>query len=140
MHQLKPQHAAVKPERAIEIGDLEMDMPDAGAGDDGREVFGHALSPFVFLNLAALAGRGRILRVAKNPGEGDYPRVLIWGESPSPQPSQSELCSSCPREERGEGDVSAKNESRELFHASSGTYPSGSSNSNVLRVIRTMVY
>src|SRR5258708_19929967 len=128
LHQLKPQHAAVKPERAIEIGDLEMDMPDAGAGDDGREVFGHALSPLVFLNLAPLAGRGRILRVAKNPGEGDYPRVLICRQSPSPQPSQSELCSSCPREERGEGDASAKNEAQELSHTISDTSPSGSSN------------
>src|SRR5258708_23263479 len=101
MHQLKPQHAAVKPERAIEIGDLEMDMPDAGAGDDGRGVFEHALSPLVFLNLAPLAGRGRILRVAKNPGEGDYPRVLIWGESPSPQPPRTDSCSPAPREDRG---------------------------------------
>src|SRR5258708_18937220 len=116
-----------------------MDMPDAGAGDDGRGVFEHALSPLVFLNLAPLAGRGRILRVAKNPGEGDYPRVLIWGESPSPQPSQSELCSSCPRDEPGEGGAAAQNQARELSHTISDTSPSGSSNSNVFSVIETMV-
>jgi len=32
-----------------------------------------------------------------DPGEGDSPRVRVGGESPSPQPSQSELCSSRPR-------------------------------------------
>ena len=38
--QLEAEHAAVKAERAIEIGDLEMDMPDPRAGDDGW-ILGH---------------------------------------------------------------------------------------------------
>ena len=40
-------------------------------------------------HLAPLAGRGRILREAKNPGEGvpAYREVSILGESPSPRPS-----------------------------------------------------
>src|SRR5258708_36339097 len=44
----------------------------------------------VFVHLAPLAGRGRILREAKNPGEGDSLRIRIFricGDSPSPQPS-----------------------------------------------------
>ena len=43
LHHLKSEHAAIKSERAIEIGDLEMNMPDAGACNDGW-IFGHALS------------------------------------------------------------------------------------------------
>ena len=35
----------------------------------------------LMVHLAPLAGRGRILREAKNPGEGDSPRVQL---SPSP--------------------------------------------------------
>ena len=54
-------------------------------------------------HLAPLAGRGRILRVAKNPGEGGSPRVLLRAESPSPQPS--------PRK-RGE----AKSDGQQLGH------------------------
>jgi hypothetical protein len=38
----------------------------------------------------------------KASGEGDSPRVLLCRESPSPQPSQRELCSPRPRK-RGEG-------------------------------------
>ena len=40
LHDLKAEHAAVKPERAFEIGDLEMDMPDPCACYDGW-VVGH---------------------------------------------------------------------------------------------------
>src|SRR5229473_6078879 len=43
-----------------------------------------------------------------NPGEGESPRTPMFGicgSSPSPQPSKSELRSSRPREERGEGEV-----------------------------------
>src|SRR5438105_323289 len=36
------------------------------------------------LHLAPLAGRGRILRIAKNPGEGDYPRFPMRREAPHP--------------------------------------------------------
>src|SRR5438034_6591881 len=46
--------------------------------------------------------------VRSNPGEGEAPRTSMFGicgSSPSPQPSKSELRSSRPREERGEGDV-----------------------------------
>jgi hypothetical protein len=43
LHQLKSQHAAIKSQRAIEIGDLEMNMADASSCDDGRWVFGHGL-------------------------------------------------------------------------------------------------
>ena len=35
LHQLEPEHAAIKSKRAIEIGDLEMDVPDPRTGDDG---------------------------------------------------------------------------------------------------------
>jgi hypothetical protein len=45
LRQLEAQHAAIKPKRAIEIGDLEMNMPDARARDDGRGIFGHGVSP-----------------------------------------------------------------------------------------------
>ena len=31
LHQLEAEHAAIKPQRAFEVGDLEMDMPDPGA-------------------------------------------------------------------------------------------------------------
>ena len=40
LHQLKSEHAAIKSERAIEIGDLEMNMPDPRSRDDGW-IFGH---------------------------------------------------------------------------------------------------
>ncbi len=40
LHHLEAEHAAIEAERALEIGDLEMDMPDPGAGDDGW-VLGH---------------------------------------------------------------------------------------------------
>jgi hypothetical protein len=58
--------------------------------------------PGAFLHLAPLARRGRRRRGAASPGEGDSPRVLPCRESPSPQPSKSELRSSRPRK-RGEG-------------------------------------
>ncbi len=48
LHHFEAEHPAVKPERAIEIGDLEMDMPDAGAGDDGG--IGHVVSPLAFFS------------------------------------------------------------------------------------------
>jgi hypothetical protein len=34
LHQLETEHVAIKAERAIEIGDLEVDMADARAGGD----------------------------------------------------------------------------------------------------------
>src|SRR5436305_7554162 len=43
LHHLEAEHAAVEPQRPIEIGDLEMHMPDPRTGDD-RWVFGHVLS------------------------------------------------------------------------------------------------
>ena len=43
LHHLEAEHAAIEAERAIEIGDLEMDMPDPGAGYDGW-VLGHVVS------------------------------------------------------------------------------------------------
>ena len=58
LHHLEAEHAAIEAERAIEIGDLEMNMPDPGAGDDGW-VVGHVMSPCCSY-LAPLAGRGRI--------------------------------------------------------------------------------
>ena len=104
LHHLKAEDAAVEPERAIEIGDLEVDMPDPGAGDDGW-VLGHGVSAVDASYLAPLAGRGRTLREAESSGEGVqvYREITIRGESPSPQPSKSELRSSRPREGRGEG-------------------------------------
>src|SRR5436309_13522534 len=47
LHELEAKHAAIKSERAVEIGDLEMNMPDSRAGNDGW-IVGHALSPFFF--------------------------------------------------------------------------------------------
>jgi hypothetical protein len=44
LRHLKPQHAAIKSQRAIEIGHLEMNMPDARSRDDGCGAFGHGLS------------------------------------------------------------------------------------------------
>ncbi|MEY9881608.1 hypothetical protein ABIA43_003142 [Bradyrhizobium sp. USDA 328] len=35
LHQLEAKHAAIEAERAIEIGDLEVDVADPGAGGDG---------------------------------------------------------------------------------------------------------
>jgi hypothetical protein len=75
-------------------------------GDDelrhGRAPHTKLSSPGAFLHLAPLAGRGRRRRAATSPGEGDSPRVLACRESPSPQPSKSELRTSRPRK-RGEG-------------------------------------
>ena len=35
LHDLEAEHAAVKSQCAVEIGDFQVDMSDAGAGDDG---------------------------------------------------------------------------------------------------------
>src|SRR3954447_18513361 len=88
LHHLKTEHAAIEAQRALEVSDLEMDMPDPGAGNDGW-VLGHGFSACRSLNLAPLAGRGRSLREAEGRGEGVqvYRRVTIRGGSPSPQPS-----------------------------------------------------
>jgi hypothetical protein len=130
LHQLEAEHVAIEAERAVEIGDLEMDMPDTGAGDD-RWVQGHGCLRVFDLDLSPLAGRGWTLREAESPGEGVqvYRWVTIRGESPSPQPSESELRSSRPREEPGAGED----------HARSETSPSGNPNSNVFNVIDTSV-
>src|SRR6185312_11292825 len=45
LHHLESENAAIELQRAIEIGDLEMDMPDSGAGNDGW-IFGHELLRF----------------------------------------------------------------------------------------------
>jgi hypothetical protein len=44
LHQLKAKHAAIKSKRALEIGHLEVNMPDPRARDDGCGIFRHALS------------------------------------------------------------------------------------------------
>jgi phosphoketolase len=49
LHQLETEHPAIERQRAIEIGDLEMHMPDPRTGYDGW-ILGHGQSPFV-LNL-----------------------------------------------------------------------------------------
>jgi hypothetical protein len=36
LHDFEAQHAAIESQRAIEISDLEMNMPDARSRDDGR--------------------------------------------------------------------------------------------------------
>ena len=36
LHQFKAEHAAIKAERTLEIGDLEVDVADARAGGDRR--------------------------------------------------------------------------------------------------------
>jgi hypothetical protein len=43
LHQLKSEHTAIKTKRTIEVGDLEVNMPDARSRDDGR-VFRHICS------------------------------------------------------------------------------------------------
>ena len=43
LHHLEAEHAAIEAQRAFEVGDLEMDMPDPGAGNDGW-VLGHVVS------------------------------------------------------------------------------------------------
>jgi len=35
LHQLEAEHTAIEAERAIEVGDLEMNMPDASSRNDG---------------------------------------------------------------------------------------------------------
>ena len=44
LHQLEAEHIAIEAERAVEVGDLEVDMSDAGTGDDGW-VRGHQDPP-----------------------------------------------------------------------------------------------
>src|ERR1700730_9108412 len=59
-------------------------------------------------HLAPLAGRGRILRAAKNPGEGGSPGGLLRGESPSPRLS--------PRKRgEGEGQMAARRRAQLLL-------------------------
>src|SRR6266702_4296546 len=75
LHHLKPEYAAVKPERAIEIGGLEMDMPDPRTGNDGW-VLGHVMSPVVVACLARLQGEFTA-KVVRNPREGTaYPETV----------------------------------------------------------------
>src|SRR4029078_12390475 len=56
LHHLKAEHAAVEPERAIEGGDLEMDMSDPRTGDDGW--VWHVVSPVAFICLGRACGEG----------------------------------------------------------------------------------
>ena len=35
LHDLEAEHAAIKSQRAVEVGDFQMDVSDAGASDDG---------------------------------------------------------------------------------------------------------
>jgi len=46
LHQLEAEHAAIEAERPVEIGDLEVNMPDPGAGCDRARcpVFDHEAS------------------------------------------------------------------------------------------------
>ena len=44
LHQFEAEHAAIKSQRAIEIGDLEMNMPDPRSRDDGRGFSGMVCS------------------------------------------------------------------------------------------------
>jgi hypothetical protein len=43
LHQLEAEHAAIEFQRALDIGNLEMDMADASAGIDAR--YTHFSSP-----------------------------------------------------------------------------------------------
>jgi hypothetical protein len=47
LHQLKTQHAAIEAERAVEIGDLQVNVADSGAGVDGW-ILRHAAPPFLY--------------------------------------------------------------------------------------------
>src|SRR5262249_25270826 len=46
LHQIEAEHIAIETQRAVKIGHLEMDVPDAGAGDDGW-IGGHRQSPWI---------------------------------------------------------------------------------------------
>ena len=35
LHELEPEHAGVEPDRPVEVGDLQVHVPDPGAGRDG---------------------------------------------------------------------------------------------------------
>ena len=115
LHDLEAEHAAIKPQRAIEVGDLEMNMPDPGACDDGFDVA--IASSFrapdaaqrVALRSGALQSRGRTSAgVRYGPGSA----------------KQRKSAASRPGHDA---------------YANSDTCPSGSSNSNVFSVIDTMV-
>ena len=43
LHQLEAEHAAIEGERALEVGDLEVDVADPGAGGDGAGRLGEGL-------------------------------------------------------------------------------------------------
>src|SRR5258708_32678103 len=62
LRQFEAKHAAIEAERAIEIGDLEMHMPDPCACDDGRIVGHVSLLRFRAPNAA------QRLRAASRPG------------------------------------------------------------------------
>src|SRR5204862_5480591 len=84
--QLEAEHAAIKPKRAVEIGDLEVDMPDSCAGNDGW-IVGHAISPMCLANVSCLPRPARGARSARVAGCGGLSASLISGGSPSLEPS-----------------------------------------------------
>ena len=93
LHHLEAEHAAIEPQRAFEIGDLEMDMPDPGAGNDGW-VLGHV---FLRFGLTCPACGERSLAKRKS-GEG----VQVYRGHIREKPLTR------PLPERGEGACSRK--------------------------------
>src|SRR5439155_765047 len=60
------------------------------------------------VHLAPLAGRGRILRAAKNPGEGGFPQTPLGESPPHPKPSLrygSDLSPQAGRGDRSDGEL-----------------------------------
>jgi hypothetical protein len=45
LHHFKAEHAAVEAESAFEVGDFQMDMPDACTGSNRRKCIGHDPPP-----------------------------------------------------------------------------------------------
>ena len=131
LHHLEAEHAAIEAERALEIGDLEMDMPDPGAGNDGW-VLGHVVSACDSQTSPRL--RGEVELYAKRKVRVRGYRSIVGSRfaegAPHPDPLRASFARLDP----------AKNGEREKrAHARSDTSPSGSPNSNVFSVIDTIV-
>src|SRR5712691_12972986 len=71
--QLEAEHAAVEAERAVEIGDLQVHVPDPGAGNDGW-ILRHGGSP-VGSFLSRKKPGARVHSAAKRMVSGNAPHV-----------------------------------------------------------------
>ena len=136
LHHLEAEHAAIEPQRAFEIGDLEMDMPDPGAGDDGW-VLGHVVSACDSQPRPACGeSASATLREAESPGEGV--QVYRRGHNSRREPLTPTLCTASER--RGEGEESITQDPTPLHPAARTQTCSASStpscNSRTARSLR----